>query len=133
LAVSDYNERANRAPVAFFAHDLLDDTLNLPRKYHIVVSNPPYVRQQEKKQMHRNVLDFEPALALFVPDEDPLVYYKSIALLARKYIHDGGTLYLEINEFMPEELVRLLKCTGFYAIEVKRDLNGRSRMIRAKK
>ena len=83
--------------------------------------------------MKKNVLDYEPGQALFVPDQDPLLFFKRIALAARKYLLDGGSLYLEINELFPEETVRLLKDAGFYGIEVRKDINGKSRMVRAKK
>jgi release factor glutamine methyltransferase len=96
----------------------------------VIVSNPPYVRHEEKPLMRRNVLDYEPGRALFVPDENPLVFYRSIALMGRKYLNDGGRLYLEINEQFPAELTRLLENTGYYGIEVRKDLAGKPRMIK---
>jgi release factor glutamine methyltransferase len=98
-----------------------------------MVSNPPYVRELEKAFMHRNVLDYEPGIALFVPDKDAFLYYRSIALLGRKFLTDGGSLYLEINENYPREITKLLEGTGFYGVEVKRDLGGKARMVRARK
>jgi release factor glutamine methyltransferase len=79
------------------------------------------------------VLDHEPEIALFVPDHDPLLYYRNIALLGRKYLLDGGKLYLEINENFPAEMVSLLKNTGFYGVEVRKDINGKARMVRGSK
>ena len=81
----------------------------------------------------KNVLDFEPAAALFVPDSDPLIFYRRIALLGRKNLIDGGSLYLEINENFSLEVVKILETAGFYGIEVRVDLNGKMRMIKAKK
>ncbi len=133
LEVARVNAIANNVEVSYFRFDLLSDTTSLPLKYHTMVSNPPYVRKMEKQYMMRNVIDYEPALALFVDDDDPLLYYKRIALLARKYLLDGGCLYLEINEALSAEIKRLLECTGLYGIEVKNDINGKPRMVRARK
>jgi release factor glutamine methyltransferase len=133
LALAKDNAQLNKVNVSFFGLDLLHDVISLPSKYRVIVSNPPYVRQCEKVMMMPNVLDYEPALALFVPDKDPLLYYKRIALLARKYLLDGGALYLEINEQFPGEIVKLLQSTGFYSVEVKEDLNGKKRMVRGRK
>ena len=113
--------------------DVLNGNLQVPEKMDVIVSNPPYVRHMEKPLMRRNVLDYEPQKALFVPDEDPLVFYRSIALMGRKYLNDGGRLYLEINEKFPAELTRLLKNTGYYGIEVRKDLSGKPRMIKGTK
>jgi release factor glutamine methyltransferase len=133
LDVARVNAQKNSTRINFFAFDMLNGQNSLPRQYEVMVSNPPYVREQEKTLMCRNVLDFEPDLALFVPDEDPMKYYRSLALLARKYLKDGGVIYLEINENFPHEVVKLLKNTGLYGVEVKRDLNGKARMVSARK
>ena len=133
LDVARNNALIHQIPVNFFTWDMLDDFVSLPSKYRVMVSNPPYVRQQEKIMMKKNVLDYEPGLALFVPDQDPLLYYRRIVLAARKFLLDGGVLYLEINELFPAEMVKLLKDAGFYGIEVRKDINGKSRMVRARK
>jgi release factor glutamine methyltransferase len=130
LILANKNAIANRAAIRFFRIDLLDDRVSLPEKYQVMVSNPPYVRNLERALMKPNVLNHEPELALFVPDHDPLLYYRNIALLGRKYLHDGGRLYLEINENFPEEIKRLLENTGFYGVEVRKDINGKARMVR---
>jgi release factor glutamine methyltransferase len=130
LTLASKNAIANRAAIRFFRIDLLDDRVSLPEKYHVMVSNPPYVRNLERAHMNPNVLDHEPEIALFVPDHDPLLYYRNIALLGRKYLRDGGKLYLEINENFPAEMVSLLKNTGFYGVEVRKDINGKARMVR---
>ena len=132
LAVAHFNAQLLKTTVNFFIWDLLDDHSMLHAKYRVMVSNPPYVRHQEKALMKKNVLNFEPALALFVPDHDPLLYYKRIVLIARKYLLDNGSLYLEINEHFPAEIIKLLKNAGFYAIEVRKDIHGKSRMVKAK-
>lgn len=133
LAVANENARIHNRHVSLFQLDLLSDSAVLPEKFRIIVSNPPYVREMEKKFMKQNVVDYEPEIALYVPDEDPLIFYKRIALLSRKYLVDGGSLYLEINEQFPREIVRLLESTGFYGIEVRHDLNGKARMVRGRK
>ncbi len=133
LEVAGNNAQNNRVKINFFSFDMLNGQSALPGRFDVMVSNPPYVREGEKTFMRRNVLDYEPATALFVPDADPLKYYRSIALLARKYLNDGGSLYLEINENFPQEVVKLLKNAGLYAVEVKRDMGGKSRMVRGKK
>jgi release factor glutamine methyltransferase len=130
LTLARINAGLNGCNISFFMHDLLDGSGGLPEKYRIMVSNPPYVRQEEKSLMRRNVLDFEPGRALFVPDNDPLLYYRNIALLGRKHLQDGGKLYFEINENFSEEVIRLLDNTGFYGVQVRKDLNGKARMAR---
>jgi release factor glutamine methyltransferase len=133
LEVAVENAQCNGVEINFFYFDMLDGQSSLPRRFDVMVSNPPYVREEEKAFMRRNVLDYEPSTALYVPDDDPLIYYRSIALLARKYLNDGGSLYLEINEKFPLEVVKLLKNAGLYAVEVKRDMGNKSRMVRGKK
>jgi release factor glutamine methyltransferase len=133
LALAGVNAEINRASVRFYAMDVLNGNVYVPEKVDVIVSNPPYVRQEEKRLMRRNVLDYEPERALFVPDENPLVFYRSIALMGRKYLNDGGRLYLEINEQFPSELTRLLENTGYYGIQVRKDLSGKPRMIKGMK
>jgi release factor glutamine methyltransferase len=133
LDLAGANSRVNKTDVNFFAFDMRNGALPLPSKYRLIVSNPPYVTEREKVLIRRNVLDFEPDLALFVPDQDPLVYYRCLALLGRKYLTDGGLLYLEINEQFPNEVMKILQQAGFYGLEVKRDLGGKARMVRGRK
>lgn len=133
LEVAATNAESNNADIRFFPCDVLDNQACLPRTFGVIVSNPPYVRESEKVQMLQNVTVYEPPLALYVSDSEPLVFYKRIALLSRKYLKDGGSLYFEINEHFPDEVVKLLKVTGFYAIEVKKDINGKARMVKARK
>jgi release factor glutamine methyltransferase len=133
LEIAQINAESNKANVRFFHLDLLNGNNSLPGKFSLIVSNPPYVRIGEMQLMRPNVLDFEPGLALFAPEEDPLLFYRRIALLARKYLADGGKIYLEINEALSQETARVLENAGMYGIVVKEDLNGRKRMIRALK
>jgi len=99
----------------------------------IIVSNPPYVRYSEKAQMHKNVLGYDPELALFVDDTDPLVYYRVIILFASEKLKYGGVLYFEINEAFGEEVVLLLSDNNFSNISVVKDLQGKDRIVYAKK
>jgi release factor glutamine methyltransferase len=100
-------------------------------KYDIIVSNPPYVRNSEKQEMHPNVLRHEPANALFVDDADPLLFYRAIGEFARKNLAPGGRLYFEINEKFGMETVELMQGFGFQNIELKRDMQGKHRMLKA--
>lgn len=133
LTVARLNAWDNQADVEYFYFNLLDDTGMLPARYQVIVSNPPYVREREKAGMRNNVLDFEPAAALFVPDNDPLIFYRRIALLSRKYLTDGGSLYLEINENFPHEVVKVLENAGLFGLEIRADWNGKARMVRGRK
>lgn len=133
LGVSKQNAALNQTMVNFIQADILN-LLNKQlsdEKFGIIVSNPPYVTDAEKKQMLPNVLQHEPHLALFVPDNDPLIFYKAIADFAIKHLDTTGSLYLEINENLGEETVQLLKQMGFKNIELRQDLSGKDRMIRS--
>ncbi|WP_231576204.1 peptide chain release factor N(5)-glutamine methyltransferase [Hymenobacter sp. DG25B] len=103
----------------------------LPHSLQVLVSNPPYVLENERPLMRRNVLDYEPATALFVPDNDPLLFYRRIAELGRELLKPGGALYFEINEQYARELCQLLTAVGYQAIAPRPDLFGKDRMVRA--
>lgn len=96
----------------------------------IIVSNPPYVKEQERALMHRNVLDFEPPEALFVSDDDPLVFYKALVDWGLKLLRTGGSIYFEINEAYGNEMVDLLSSAGYTDIVLRKDINGKDRMVR---
>ena len=115
--------------VDLFQMDVLN-TKTLPRQYDIIVSNPPYVRELEKKQMQQNVLNYEPESALYVSNEDPLLFYRTISRLAKRYLKSNGKLFFEINEYLADELTELLKSEDFKNIEVKKDIFGKNRMIK---
>ena len=132
LAVAKKNAECNHANVSFFVADILKEENPAGESYDIIVSNPPYVRIMEKAMMHRNVLDYEPHLALFVPDDDPLLFYRHIAEFATKHQQTGGKLYLEINEALANETAVLLQKQGYRYI-VHKDSFGKDRMIEAVK
>ncbi|MEJ6775961.1 MAG: peptide chain release factor N(5)-glutamine methyltransferase [Crocinitomicaceae bacterium] len=99
--------------------------------FDIWVSNPPYIPNSYKEIMHKNVLDFEPHMALFVDNESPLIFYREIALNAKEYLKDKGSLFLEIHEDFCGEMIDLLESLGFVNIELRKDMQGRARMMRA--
>ena len=132
LEVAQENAIKNQVLVSFCKKDILETTA-LKNKYDVMVSNPPYVRQLEKKAMNANVLDYEPGLALFVPNEDPLLFYRKIAQLAMVSLQTRGWLYFEINEYLSKEMDVLLKDIGFANIEIKKDFREVPRMIKCQK
>jgi release factor glutamine methyltransferase len=127
------NSVLNQTAVRFFLDDILypQEAELLKTNFDVIVSNPPYVTNSEKSLMHTNVLTFEPHSALFVEDKDPLVFYRAIAAFALRQLKEGGLLYLEINENFGTETVNLLNENGFTGIELRTDLPGRFRMIKA--
>ena len=102
-------------------------------KYDIIVSNPPYIIDAEKKDMERNVLDWEPSLALFVPDEDPLRFYRKISELGRVMLRPNGKAYFEINRMFGRETKEMMKGLGYSSVEIVKDLSGNDRIIKAQK
>ena len=100
------------------------------QQFNIIVSNPPYVRNLEKEEIKKNVLDYEPHLALFVEDEDALIFYRKIAQLAKDNLVPNGHLYFEINQYLGKEMIVLLEELGFRNIELRKDIYGNDRMIR---
>jgi len=126
------NAALNVVPVSIFEYDILNNNpqIKFPA-LDIIVSNPPYVREIEKQLMHRNVLEYEPELALFVADDNPLVFYERIADFAVVHLNNQGQLYFEINEAFGRETVEMLQSKGFSNITLKKDINGKDRMIRS--
>lgn len=131
LDVARRNAEANSVDVTFFEQSILDPRLDLELDFDIIVSNPPYVRELEKKEIKKNVADHEPHLALFVPDDDPLLFYRAIAHFANRRLTKNGSLYLEINQYMGAETQSLLKAHNFSEIELRKDIFGNDRMIKA--
>lgn len=127
------NAENNRANVLFMERDILNFEQYAWDTYDIIVSNPPYVRESEKSRMHRKVLDFEPGQALFVPDEDPLLFYKQICLFGQQYLRPGGMLYFEINEALGKETSELLAECGYVDIAIGKDLFDKERFSQAKR
>ena len=111
----------------------LSDVFNFSdiKKYDLIVSNPPYVLESEKKIMNKNVLDYEPHNALFVSDNDPLIYYKEIAKIATNNLNKNGLLFFEINEKYSKQIIELLSNLNFVDIELKKDINGKDRIIKS--
>jgi release factor glutamine methyltransferase len=99
----------------------------------IIVSNPPYVPLKDKDQMHANVVDHEPHTALFVPDDDALIFYKALAQFGKKRLYENGSIYMEIHEGLGQDVVNLFKESGYSNVELKKDMQGKDRMIRVKK
>ena len=132
LQTAEENAKQNKVGVQFFQQDILK-TGTLPQQYDVIVSNPPYVRELEKLQMQSNVLDYEPASALFVSNADPLLFYRTIARLSLRYLKPNGKLYFEINEYLSEELISSLQEEGYPSVELKKDFRGKDRMLQCKK
>lgn len=116
--------------VKFMNSDVLSvESMEGMGKFDVVLSNPPYIMQREKSQMERNVLDYEPDLALFVPDEDPLLFYRAVAVWARNVLKEGGVGMVEINERLGAETLGLFEKEGFRNNLLKKDLGGRDRIV----
>jgi release factor glutamine methyltransferase len=133
LAVARQNGRRYAPQVQWLQADILaqDPPGIEPGSLDVLVSNPPYVRESERALMQANVLDYEPGTALFVPDADPLVFYRRLAALGTGLLRPGGAIYFEINEALPEETQRLLTERGYTAAQTHPDMSGRPRMVRA--
>jgi release factor glutamine methyltransferase len=128
LAVAEKNASLNKVTVTFLHKNILE-TNHLDQKFDIIVSNPPYVRNLEKTEIKPNVLENEPHLALFVPDNDPLIFYKKIAELAAANLNPNGQLFFEINQYLGKETQDLLESLGLKNIELRKDIYGNDRMI----
>lgn len=128
LETARVNAEQNRVEVRFVQRDILS-TQELDSQYDIIVSNPPYVRELEKKEMQRNVLEHEPGGALYVKDEDPLVFYDKITLLAKDALSPGGALYFEINQYLATETAGLLT-KYYFSSSLKKDIFGNDRMLK---
>jgi len=132
LKTAKQNAGLNNVDVIFINDDILNIKSKIENsKFEIIISNPPYVTLHDKTQMHTNVTDFEPHTALFVPENDPLIFYKAITNFAAKNLTSDGLLFFEINESLGNETIELLKDKGFKNIELRKDMSGRNRMIRA--
>lgn len=132
LQTARANAELNAVQISVIEYDILTHRPSLDfSPLDIVVSNPPYVRESEKLLMEKNVLEYEPALALFVPDTNPLLFYNQIADFSLMHLKPEGKLYFEINEAFGEETVAMLHSKGYTNVELRKDINGRDRMIRA--
>lgn len=134
LRIAGFNATKNDLTVQFFRDNMLAPDLGLcPSELDCIVSNPPYVRETEKEEIHRNVLEYEPALALFVSNEDPLIFYRAVFGLAKTCLKPGGWVYLEINQYLLADMHSLAATMGFVNTEWKVDLNGNPRMMKAQR
>ncbi len=131
LEMAKINAEENEVDVEFQEVDILQKE-KLDDFYDIIVSNPPYVRELEKKEMHKNVLNHEPTQALYVEDSNALVFYEKIAALAKDSLRENGVLYFEINQYLAEETKKMLENFGFEA-ELKKDIFENYRMLKAKR
>lgn len=133
LTIARENGERYAPNVAFVEGDALADFAILFNvQFDVVVSNPPYIPETDVAQMRKNVLDFEPSTALFVPDNDPLLFYRSIARTAKKILKPGGKLYFEIYELLATEMVEMLEGEGYSEIALREDFRGKPRMICAR-
>jgi len=128
LDVAIANAHSNGVDVEFCKVDVLRDFPN-DVQFDIIVSNPPYITEKEKDDMERNVLDYEPEISLFVPDNHPLVFYERIAEIAKSILKPGGKLYFEINREKGAEINTLLLNEGFNNIQIRKDISGNERMM----
>lgn len=130
LAIAQVNAKNEEASIHFIEGDILNSGILFPQqKFDIIVSNPPYIPPSEKSAMHENVLNYEPHLALFISEENPLLFYENIAIFAKEHLNSGGKLYFEINRRFGEELKQYLEKQGFREVNVHQDINGADRMI----
>ena len=130
LEVAKRNAKSNKVEINFIQTNILE-VEDLNQYFDIIVSNPPYVRNLEKEEIKKNVLDYEPHLALFVEDTDALLFYRKIAQLALKNLAPNGLLFFEINQYLGKETVELLENLGFKNIELKKDMYGNDRMVKS--
>jgi len=130
LETAQQNAEINNVEIVFLQQDILTNS-DFDEKLDIVISNPPYITEMEKDTMHANVKDFEPEMALFVPDVKPLLFYEKIASFCNKHLIEGGKVYLELNPLYAEETDLLFKSFGFKT-EIKMDMQGKKRMLKGK-
>ncbi len=128
LETAKRNALKNEANVTFLLKNILE-TEDLEQEFDIIVSNPPYVRNLEKEEIKKNVLEYEPHLALFVDDNDALVFYRKISELAQQNLSENGQLFFEINQYLGTEMIALLKAKDFKEIELRKDIYDNDRMI----
>lgn len=133
LKVAEKNSRIHNTNIRFINGNTLDLSTMPDRKFDIIVSNPPYIKEVEKLQMLPNVLDYEPEIALYVPDENSLIFYKHIAEYAYHNLKESGILFFEINENLSNEVFKILDSYYFTDIQIKVDFRGKKRMVKGVK
>jgi release factor glutamine methyltransferase len=132
LEIAKYNAVLNNADVSFLKRDILNPQPEYIPPAEIIVSNPPYVLESEKQFMKRNVFNFEPHIALFVPDEDPLLFYRALVNLLQKILLPEGKIYFEINEKKGEAICRLLESAGYSEVKIIKDINSKERFVKGR-
>lgn len=130
LAIARANSKKLSARVVFREQDVFSDTAS-EQKFDVIVSNPPYVTEKEKRGMDANVLDWEPSLALFVPDDDPLRFYRRIARLGRRLLASQGRLYFEINCAYGDQTAAMLRQLDYQEVRILKDMSGHNRIVTA--
>ena len=133
LNIANENSKLNNAEIQFIEFDILNQTDSIMPELDIIVSNPPYVRLSEKKEMRENVLNFEPEIALFVKDDNSLIFYEKICDFAKINLKTGGKLYFEINEKLSQETIKLIENMGFEDVKLYKDIFDKFRFIGATK
>lgn len=133
LNMAKENASINQTEITFHELDILNETLwaQLP-KYDVIISNPPYITEEEKNILAKNVIDFEPHLALFSGNNDAQRFIKKISAFAKKHLKEGGSLFFETNEFYANGSKKIMEEYGFVEVEIKKDLNGADRMLRGR-
>ena len=135
IIMAHKNAISNNQDIVFHVHDILSEKESISDRngdiilFDIIVSNPPYVTQEDKKKMHHNVIDYEPHNALFVPEDNPLLYYEAILEFSMINLNSGGRIYFEINEGLGSQMITLFENYGFYNVELKKDLSGKDRFV----
>ncbi len=130
LIIAQTNAKGNHVDIHTIHGDILNDQLPFHEDYFdVIVSNPPYVLSSQKQKMHSNVLQYEPHLALFPSGDDPLIFYRHIATLGRKYLNRGGKIFFEINELYPQEIKEILNAAGYEHVTLHKDIHDKWRMI----
>jgi len=132
VKIAEENAKSNDTEIKIFVDDIFNSkAFRLDNKFDIIVSNPPYIPLSEKQKMHKNVINFEPHLALFIPDEDPVKYNKAIAEFAKTHLGEKGKIYVEIHENYADEGVNVFKESGFCKNEIIFDINNKPRIIKS--
>lgn len=133
IKIAKINAKINKANVKYLLGDILklNSSINNLDRYDVIISNPPYVLEKELKKIHKNVYMFEPKTAIFVDDNDPLIFYENIILFSKKVLNKNGFLFFEINEMYSNEIIHLLELNGFKKNEIKKDIHGKDRMVKA--
>ncbi|MFV0163684.1 peptide chain release factor N(5)-glutamine methyltransferase [Empedobacter falsenii] len=131
LEVAQSNAQNLNVKIDFYQQNLLED-IQLNQKFDVIVSNPPYIRNLEKEEMHQNVLNFEPHLALFVENENALIFYERVLVFAENHLNQNGTIYCEINQYLGQETKQLFE-KNYEFVTIYKDISGNDRMLKASK